>query len=69
MTIIYTSQNITCILKPLRCSIGSLMNPYYGGFVQILKKSVVHCNITILLLLNSVFSIEPGHTAAFGGKS
>ena len=37
--------------------------------LQIFKKSVVHCNITILLLLNSVFSIEPGHTAAFGGKS
>ena len=42
--IIYTSQNITCILKPLHCTIGSLMNPLYGGLVKILKTSAVHCN-------------------------
>ena len=42
--IIYTSQNITRILKPLHCTIGSLMNPLYGGLVQILKTSTVHCN-------------------------
>ena len=53
--VIYTSQNITCILKPLRCTIGSLMNPLYGGLVQILKTSTVHCNYnywTMIFLLN-----------------
>ena len=41
--IIYTSQKLH-VLKPLCCTIGSLMNPLCGGLVQILKTSTVHCN-------------------------
>ena len=49
--------------------ITALFNRQSNEPLQILKKSVVHCSTTILLLLNSVFSIESGHTAAFDGKS
>ena len=61
--IIYTSQNITCILKPLHCTIGSLMNPLYGGLVKILKTSTVHCNYynnywTMFFLLNQAIQLH-----------
>ena len=59
--IIYTSQNITCILKPLHCTIGSLTNPHYGGLVQVLKTSTVHCNYnywTMFSLLNQAIQLH-----------